>query len=187
MRLPALRVRRIALGVPSFLAAGPSTALAQRGTDEVRTGVETVSQYPWYVDAVIPALITLVIGGLLIVVSPDGTRRRTDRALESPGPALVYGVLSLVVVIGASFLLAMTGIGLVIALPLLAGYVIVLLVASEFGYLAVGRLAAGGWLPALAVATVVSAVTGVVPVIGSIAGFVIGMIGVGTVVGEFVS
>ncbi|WP_222916854.1 hypothetical protein [Natrinema sp. SYSU A 869] len=186
MRLPALPVRQIALGAALFLAAGPSTALAQRGTDEIRTGVETVSEYPWYADAVIPALITLVIGGLLIAVSPDGTRRRTDRALESPGPALVYGVLSLVVVIGASFLLAMTGIGLIIAFPLLAVYVVFLLVASEFGYLAVGRLAAGGWLPALVVATVVSALTGIVPIIGLIAGFVIGMIGVGTVVEEVV-
>ncbi|SEW15675.1 hypothetical protein [Natrinema salifodinae] len=186
MLFRSLRPRAVALATVAFLATGPVTALAQRAPDEVRTGVETATGYPWYVDGIAPALITLVVGGLLIVASPDGTRRQTDRALESPGAAFVYGLLSLIVVVGASFLLAITMIGIVLAIPLLLGYAIALIVAGEFGYLAVGRLAADAWPAALAVAIAVSALTGLVPVLGSLVGFVIGMIGAGTVVMEIV-
>ncbi|QCS41390.1 hypothetical protein [Natrinema versiforme] len=180
----APRLRSGVLAAILFLAAGPVPAIAQRTTDGARTGVETATQYPWYVDAIGPAAVTLVIGGLLIIVSPDGTRRRTDRALESPGAAFVYGLASLIGVIGASVLLAITVIGLVLAIPLLLGYVFVLIVAGELGYLAVGRLAADAWPAALAVAIIVAALVGLVPILGGLVGFVIGMIGMGTAVIE---
>ncbi|ELY68186.1 hypothetical protein [Natrinema versiforme] len=186
MSLRAPRLRSAALTALLFLAAGPAPAIAQRAPDGVRTGAETAARYPWYIDAIVPAAVTLVIGGLLIVVSPAGTRRRTDRALESPGVAFVYGLVSLIGVIGASVLLSITVIGLVLAIPLLLGYVIVLIVAGELGYLAVGRLAADAWPAALAVAVVVAALVGLVPILGSLVGFVIGMIGMGTVVIELV-
>jgi uncharacterized protein YjeT (DUF2065 family) len=67
---------------------------------------------PWYVQSIVAALLTIVIGGLLIALAPDSTRRRTDRALESPGIAFVYGIVSLVAVIGAAVLLAITVIGI---------------------------------------------------------------------------
>lgn len=180
----APRLRSAVLAAILFLATGPAPAIAQRAPDDVRTGVETATRYPWYVDAITPAAITLVVGGLLIAVSPSGTRRRTDRALESPGATFVYGLLSLIGVIGTSVLLAITVIGLILAIPLLFGYVIVLFVAGQLGYLAVGRLAADAWPAALAVAIAVSALVGLVPVLGSLVGFVIGMIGMGTVVIE---
>lgn len=164
-----------------FLFAAPSAALAQRAPDGVSTGAETAAGTPWYVQSVTAALLTLVIGGLLIAVAPDSTRRQTDRALETPGAAFVYGFGTVIGVIGLSFVLAITVVGIVVAVPLLLGFVLAALVAGEYGYLAVGRLVTDDWLPALGVATVVSAAVGAVPVFGTLAGFVISSIGLGTV------
>lgn len=175
-RLPAAVVASIVLPL-----VGSSTALAQRRPDEFRTGVETATRFSWYVDGIVAALVTLLIGGLLIAVMPDRTRRLTDRALERPGAAFGYGFVSLIAVFGLAFVLAITVIGIVLAIPLLLVYALVALVAGEVGYLAVGRLAADDWLPALGVAVVVAGVAGAVPVLGSLVGFVVGMIGIGTV------
>jgi hypothetical protein len=157
-------------------------ALAQRTPNGFETGTETAVATPWYVQAVVAGGATLVIGGLLVAVVPDSTRRRTDFALDSPVLALVYGVGSLVAVIGASVLLAITGIGLLLAVPMLLIFALVALVASVYGYLAVGRLVSDGWPLALGSAIVVSIAVGAVPVLGSVVGFVISSIGLGTVV-----
>ena len=167
-----------------ILLVGPTTVVAQRGSGEFGTGAEVAAGTPWYAQSLVAAAITLVVGGLLIAVSPDRTRRRTDRALEYPVEAGFWGIASLIGVIGTVFLLAITVIGLVLAYPLLIAYVIFALVAGEYGFLAVGRLAVEGLVPALAVAVVVSAVVAAVPVLGSLLTFAITSVGMGTVLME---
>lgn len=180
------RLRTAALATATTLITVPAVALAQRTSNGFETGTETATATPWYVQAIITGGLTLVIGGLLVAVAPHSTRRRTDRALEQPGVAFVYGVVSLAAVIGLSFLLAITGIGIVLAIPLLLFFVLIALVAGEYGYLAVGRLASDSWPLALGVAVAVAALVGAVPILGGIVGFVISSIGMGTVVREFI-
>lgn len=183
MRLSSPRLSRTTvLATALALTTIPAVALAQRAPDGVTTGTETATATPWYVQSIVAALLTLVVGGLLVALAPDSTRRRTDRALESPGEAFLYGVGTLAATIGAVFLLAITGIGLILAIPLLLAFVLVALVAGEYGYLAVGRLVSDDWLLALGAAIVVSAAVGAVPVLGAVVGFVVSSIGLGTVV-----
>ncbi|OAQ52243.1 hypothetical protein HTG_11520 [Natrinema mahii] len=185
MRPPSSRLRTAVLAAGTTLLAVPGLALAQRAPDGFESGTETAAATPWYVQAIGAGLVTLVVGGLLLAVAPDSTRRQTDRALESPGIAFVYGIASLVAVIGASVLLAITVIGLVLAIPLLLVFALVALVAGEYGYLAVGRLVSDNRLLALGCAIVVSVAVGAVPVLGSVVGFVISSVGLGTVVMAF--
>lgn len=186
MRLPSRRpLRSGAFATVLALTGVPAVALAQRAPNGVETGTETAAATPWYVQAIGAGLVTLVVGGLLMAVAPDSTRRQTDRALESPVETFVYGVLALVVVIGAAFLLAITVIGIVLAIPLLFVFAIVALVAGEYGYLAVGRLVSDNRLLALGSAIVVSVAVGAVPVLGPVVGFVISSVGLGTVVMAF--
>ncbi len=163
------------------LTTVPAVALAQRAPN----GVETAAATPWHVQAVGAGLVTLVVGGLLLAVAPDSTRRQTDRALESPEIAFAYGVASLVAAIGASVLLAITVIGVVFAIPLLLVSALVALVAGEYGYLAVGRLVSDNRPLALGSAIVVSVAVGAVPVLGPVVGFLISSVGLGTVVMAF--
>ncbi|QLK27438.1 hypothetical protein HYG81_07520 [Natrinema zhouii] len=179
------RLRTAVLATATTLLTVPAVVLAQRTPSGYETGTETATAMPWYVQAIIAGGLTLVIGGLLVAVAPDSTRRRTDRALEAPGITFVYGVVSGVVVIGAAFLLAITGFGLIFAVPMLLIFVLVALVSGEYGYLAVGRLVSDDWLLALGSAIVVSAAVGAVPVLGTIVGFVISSIGLGTAVMAF--
>ncbi|MDF9744626.1 hypothetical protein [Natrinema salsiterrestre] len=178
--LASLRLPTTVLATVEFLLAESWAVLAQR--EPAGIGAETAASTPWYVQSITAAVITLVIGGLLIAIAPDGTRRQTDRVLEQPGAAFVSGVVSLVAVIGVAFVLAITGIGIVLAIPLLLIFALLALVTGVYGYLAVGRLASDSWPLALGVAIVVSALVGAVPVLGSIAGFVISSIGLGVVV-----
>ena len=168
----------------AVLFVGPTTAVARRGSNEFGTGTEVVASTPWFAQSLVAAALTLVIGGLLLIVSPDGTQRRTDRALEYPVAAALWGIASLIGVIGTAVLLAITVIGLVIAYPLLIMYFIFAIVACEYGYLAVGRLVVDDWVPALVVAMVVSAIVVAIPVLGTLVAFVISSIGIGTVVME---
>lgn len=184
MRSPARNARSAAalsLLPLLLLIVASSTALAQVEPDAVRTGTEAATEYPWYIRALTSALFTLVVGGLLVALAPNTTQRCTDRALETPGAAFAYGFGCLIAVIGLAIVLAITVIGLVVAIPLLLLFALVSVIAGEFGYLAVGRLVNDGWSSALGFAIVVSAFVGAVPVLGTLVGFVLTSIGVGTV------
>lgn len=124
--------------------------------------------------------ITLVIGGGLILLAPDYTSRTTRRVHDEPLKTFLYGF-------GVSFLLGilsgiltLTGIGILIVIPILLG----VLVVGQIGYLAVGRAVSGSWGVALLVAVVAAAVT-VVPIFGTLVGFVLSGFGIGAAYLDF--
>lgn len=182
MRPPSPRATAsAAVAAATLLLASTAPVLAQYDRDAAPVGTETVID-TMFTDAVASAVLTLVIGGLLIALAPGTTRDLTDRALDDPGIAFVYGLLSFIIVIGSFVLLAITVIGLIVGIPLLIVYVIVAVVAGELGYLAVGRLVTEDWILVLSIAVAVSAITGAVPVFGTTIEFVIVSVGVGTVI-----
>ena len=128
---------------------------------------------------------TLVIGGLLILLAPHLTRRVTDRAIDEPVVAFLWGFGVTVLVIVVAVGLAITVIGVVIAIPLLLAFGLFALVTAEFGFLATGRLASDDWTVVLIVAVLVAVVAGFVPLLGGLLSFVIGSIGIGAAIVEY--
>lgn len=119
--------------------------------------------------------LTLVVGGLLLLLAPTFTDRATFRIHNRPGRSFLYGlgvtILAIVVILG----LVITIIGIVLAIPL----VFVLLFLGEVGYLAVGRLVSENRWVMLLVAMVVTGIVGAVPVLGGVIAFVISTLGTG--------
>lgn len=131
--------------------------------------------------AITSAVFTGVIGGLLVAVAPDYTERTTDRILQDPGGTFLYGLGIFVATIVVVFLLAITVIGLLLAIPI----VIAMAVIGVLGYLAAGRVFFDDWAPALLVAAVTSAFTGGVPILGGLVGFLLGCVAFGAWYLEF--
>ena len=130
-------------------------------------------------------IATLVIGGLLILLAPQLTGRVTDRAIDEPVVAFLWGFGVTVLVIVVAVGLAITVVGVVIAIPLLLVFGLFALVTAEFGFLATGRLASDDWTVVLFVAVLVAVVTGFVPILGGLLSFVIGSIGIGAAIVEY--
>ena len=125
--------------------------------------------------ALASAFVTFLVAGGLVALKPDYAERTTDRIRDAPGKTLVYGVVIGIAGGVVAVLLALTIIGLVVAIPLL----IALAIVGFLGYLAAGRAVSERWGTALAVAVAVAALTGGVPILGGIVGFLISSTGVG--------
>lgn len=120
-------------------------------------------------------LLTLVIGGGLILLKPGYTDRATLRVLEEPSDALLYGIgIGLVAAIVLA-VLVVTVVGIVLAGPL----AVVLFVFSEIGYLAVGRALTDNWIGVLLVAMAASAVVVAIPILGALLGILLSSFGIG--------
>lgn len=158
----------------------PSVAAAQAVPDPSDPWVELLAG-----EALGAVLGTLVIGGLLILLAPEYTETVTDRSLREPGTAFLWGLgLTFAVIVG-SLVLALTVVGLLIAVPLLLAFSLYALVASEVGFLAAGRLVSDDWGTAFPVALIVAAVAGGVPLLGGLIAFVLSCIGIGAVAMEY--
>ena len=127
------------------------------------------------IGALVSAFVTFLVAGGLVALKPDYAERTTDRIRDAPGKTLVYGVVIGIAGGVVAVLLALTIIGLVVAIPLL----IALAIVGFLGYLAAGRAVSERWGTALAVAVAVAALTGGVPILGGIVGFLISSTGVG--------
>ncbi|WP_049901789.1 hypothetical protein [Natrinema sp. J7-1] len=182
MRPPFAAGHVVAMTPPPTTRHGTPVPLALHDLDDIETVIDAVAGSPWYVQSAIAGLLTLGIGGLLIATAPAATRRRTDRALESPLTALLYGCPLVSGVIGLALLIAMTITERFLVVLAVVASLLVAGVVSVPGYLAIGRLVADDWLPALGVAVAVSTAVGAVPTLGTLAGFLISSFGVGTVV-----
>lgn len=125
------------------------------------------------------ALTTLIVGGLLIAVATEYTDRNTRRIQREPGRTFIYGFGILVGFIIIFIALALTIVGLLVALPLALIAGLAFLIWGQLGYLTVGRLVTDEKWPTLGVAIGVAFLVGVVPGIGALVGFVIGSMGVG--------
>lgn len=136
---------------------------------------DTGTQFSPVLDALLGALGTLIIGGGFVAFAPAYTERTTDRILDEPGETFLYGVGIFVALIVVVFLLAITIVGIVLAIPL----AIAAAVVAELGYLAAGRAVSDRWAVALLTAIAVGALTSGVPVLGGLVGFVLGSMGVG--------
>lgn len=128
-------------------------------------------------------LANLLLGALLLLALPGFSNGVADRAVDAPGRSALLGVLAL---IGVPFLLAMVAVT-VVGIPLAVlgafGYLFALWVGVVYGEYAVGRFLLGRWTAepnrwvALLVGLLLFAVVGAIPVVGGL--FVLGALIVG--------
>ncbi|MFB6266777.1 MAG: polymer-forming cytoskeletal protein [Halodesulfurarchaeum sp.] len=142
-------------------------------------------RFPAWIDSVYGLFANLVLGGLLLLVFPTFSTRVADSVTEEPVRAGGVGLLALV---GTPILLvfvAITVIGIPIALFGLLVYVLAIWIGAVYGEFAVGRrlLAAASdeenrWL-ALLVGLLAFAVVGFIPIVGGLAVFFALLVGLG--------
>jgi hypothetical protein len=132
-------------------------------------------------------LTTLVVGAILVAVVPDYTERKMASLLDEPVSSFLYGFVSLIFFALVVFVLAITIIGILIAVPLALLLSLVWAVGASIAFLAIGeRLVGrdGGWTKPLLVGAGSNgalALTG----IGGIVTFAIGAAGFGAVLRDY--
>jgi hypothetical protein len=133
-------------------------------------------------------LTTLVVGAILVAVVPEYTERMMGDVLEEPVGTFVYGIFSLIAILLLTLLLAITIIGIVVAIPLALAAYLIWAVGGAIAYLAIADRLVGRnddeWVKRLLVATALSgalALTGV----GGILAICIGAAGFGAVLRDY--
>lgn len=131
-----------------------------------------------------------IIGWIVLGVAPKFTDNGVRYVYTHPGEAFLYGLLAIVIVFGATVLLAITVIGLVIVIPGL-----IVLAILGFGGMTVAIISLGVWVrsslefgiggidgkyeTSLLVGVVAWVAIDMVPVLGGLVTFVIGTMGFG--------
>jgi len=84
-------------------------------------------------NAISSAVITLIVGGLLVLVASDYTGRNTRRIQKEPGRTFLYGFSILIGFVVIFLILAITIIGLLVAVPLAiaAGFAFLIAVTAQ--------------------------------------------------------
>lgn len=132
-------------------------------------------------------LTTLIIGAILVSVAPQYTERKMAAVFEDPVQAFIYGFIALILLALIVFVLVITLIGILVAIPLIVLGYLVWAVGATIAFLAIGDRLVGrddGWGKPLLVAAAINgglALTGV----GGILSFIIGAIGFGTILGDY--
>lgn len=136
------------------------------------------------VGAVSWAVVTLVIAGGLVAVVPGYTDRTTDRIRRNPVGTFLIGFLVVLALLVVLVVLVVSIVGILLV-PFLLPLILVVAVVGNLGFLASGRVVADGWVPVLAVAVLLGAVSGGIPVLGNLLGLVLSCMGVGAAYAEY--
>ena len=132
---------------------------------------------------------TLIVGALLVAIVPDYTERMVAAAFDDPLSSFLYGFGSLVGLLVVSVLLVLTLVGILVAVPLIIVAYVVWAVGATIGFLALSdRLVSrdDSWLKPLVVAAALNgglALTG----IGGLVSLVVGAVGVGSVLRDYLA
>lgn len=133
-------------------------------------------------------LTTLLVGAILVALAPDYTERMMDAVRDDIVGSFVYGFAALVGVILIAFLLAITIVGILVAIPFVILAFLIWAVGAAIAYLAIAdRLVDhedDEWLVPLLVAAAINGgltLTG----IGGLVAFAIGATGFGAVLRDW--
>ncbi|EMA01229.1 hypothetical protein [Haloferax denitrificans] len=133
-------------------------------------------------------LIDLVVGGILVAAAPAYTRDAIAEIRDDPGGSFLWGLGVGIGGVIVLVLLAITIIGLLVAIPGFLALVLLSIVGGAVSTVLLGSLVTGvasGGSPSLGVSLVVgalvAAVLSLVPVLGGVVLFVVDMLGLGVV------
>ncbi|SIS05461.1 hypothetical protein [Natronorubrum thiooxidans] len=128
-------------------------------------------------------LTTLIVGAIMIAIIPEYTERMMGDVLEEPVGSFMYGVLALVGILIVAFVLVITIVGILVAIPLVLVAYLLWAIGAVIAYLAIADRLIGrgdGWLKPLLVAAGLNGVLTLTGIGGLIA-FCIGAAGFGAV------
>ena len=130
-------------------------------------------------------VVHLLVAGLLVAVGPRYTAGKVREVRDDPGSAFVWGLVVNVLVPIALVLLALTIVGLVVAIPGFLLLIPVGIVGNAVAVVALGAVLGGGRGDpggrAVLLGALALAVVGAVPVLGDLLTRVVGLFGVGVV------
>lgn len=180
----ARRVRRVTLLVGAVLALA-GVAAAQPGPGTFPTDRAQPSPLA---SAGATLVFDLLVGVLLVGLVPDYVRKTTEWIRNEPVSSFLWG-LGISIVLGILiFVFAITIVGLLLAVPLVILGLILGIVGNVLAMTTIGILIleradreADLW-PALFVGVAIAVIVGLVPFVGGLFNFVVGMIGFGAVV-----
>lgn len=153
----------------------PTTTVAQPSVEQAQSA-SIVTRF------LASAVVTLVAGGAYFVFAPDSAEATMQRAREDPLESFLWGLGIGIAVIVVTVLLAITFIGLIVAIPLILVFAVVELAAQAvifvviFSSLLDSKPAVG---KALVGAAVLAGVLSAIPIVGPLVSFVVGSVGVG--------
>ena len=136
-----------------------------------------------WLDTVYGLLANVLLGALLLLLVPDFSNRVADRAVAATGRSALLGLLTLIGVPFVLALVAVTIVGIPLAILGFFGYLFALWVGVVYGEYAVGRWLLRRWdddpspWVALAVGLLLFALLGLIPLVGGL--FVLGALLVG--------
>lgn len=168
--------RHVARSTLFTLLYASTVAAAQPGTGFDRPDFSPM------VRAVGGFVFTLIVGGLVLAVSPRYVDGVVGRVRDDAFGSFLWGVGVLALFLGLFFLLVITVVGIVVAVPLLFAFLLLAVVGNALGYLALLDGAVDDRSTALVVGAAVAGVVSAVPLLGDLVGFVVGSVGVGAMV-----
>ena len=157
------------------LQADPVTDIPPRGLGSLVGG------------AVGAFLTTLIVGGILLAIAPRYTERMVKAVSDDPVTSFLYGFLGLVLFIILVVILVITIVGILLAIPLVILGYLAWAVGATIAFLTIGDRIVGhadGWVKPLLVAAAINGVLALTG-IGGILSFIIGAVGLGTVLRDF--
>ncbi|SEO86692.1 hypothetical protein SAMN04487948_10654 [Halogranum amylolyticum] len=127
-----------------------------------------------------------VVGLLVVAVAPDYTESAAADVREFPAETFLWGLLAGVGGLIALFVLAVTVVGLLVAIPGAFAYLLVAVVGGVVGTVALGAVVADAvtestLFVALAVGVVASSLLSLVPFVGDVVNLLLGTVGMGAV------
>lgn len=142
---------------------------------------------PWWFGSAYGVVVNLLLGAVLLLIFPRFSTSIATRVVDKPATAGGIGLLTLIATPIALLLLAVTVIGLPISLAGIGLFILGVWIATIYGEYAIGRWAIGllnrenRWL-ALLVGLIGFTIIGFIPIVGSLAGFVALLLGLGALV-----
>lgn len=132
-------------------------------------------------------LTTLVVGAIMVALAEDYTVRTMERIVDDAVGSFVYGLVSLVFLFLVTFVLVITIVGILVAIPLAILSYVVWAVGSAVAFLAVGDRLVGredGWTKPLLVGAGINGLLTLTG-IGGLLSFAVGAAGFGAVLRDW--
>jgi hypothetical protein len=135
-------------------------------------------------------VVSAVVGLLVVGIVPEYARSIVERVRRRPGESVLYGLAAYVATFVAIVALAITIVGIVVAVPGAFAFAVVVAVGGVLGWTALAAVIVGSDRslvgPVLAGAAV-AAVVGLVPVLGGFVNAVVSAAGVGAMTARYLS